>query len=43
MKEMFGDRVTTVEIQNASHALIPEQPEAVVAALVTYGKLLFNK
>jgi hypothetical protein len=30
MKDEFGDRVTLVVIDNASHALIPEQPKAVV-------------
>ncbi|UUX35082.1 alpha/beta fold hydrolase [Fundicoccus culcitae] len=43
MRDLFGERVLTVEIPNASHSLIPEQPEAVVAALVTYGKWLFIK
>ena len=43
MKEMFGDRVTTVEIPNAAHALFPEQPEAVAVAIVTYARLLFAK
>jgi pimeloyl-ACP methyl ester carboxylesterase len=36
MKDEFGDRVTVVVIENASHALIPEQPKAVVNALVTW-------
>jgi pimeloyl-ACP methyl ester carboxylesterase len=36
MKDEFGDRVTLVVIENASHALIPEQPKAVVNALVTW-------
>ena len=43
MREMFGDRVTTVEIPNASHGLFPEQTEAVTAAIVTYARLLFAK
>jgi pimeloyl-ACP methyl ester carboxylesterase len=33
MKNEFGSRVTVMVIPNASHALIPEQPEAVVEAL----------
>jgi pimeloyl-ACP methyl ester carboxylesterase len=36
MKDEFGDRVTVAVIENASHALIPEQPKAVVNALVTW-------
>jgi pimeloyl-ACP methyl ester carboxylesterase len=40
MKEEFGDRVTIVVIPNASHALIPEQPAAVSAAIVTWMRNL---
>ena len=40
MKDEFGDRVTVVVIENASHALIPEQPKAVVNALVTWASSL---
>jgi pimeloyl-ACP methyl ester carboxylesterase len=36
MKEEFGERVTVRVIPNASHALIPEQPKAVVEALTTW-------
>ncbi len=36
MKDEFGDRVTVVVIENASHALIPERPKAVVNALVMW-------
>lgn len=32
----FGDRVSTVVIPNASHALIPEQPVAVAQEVVTW-------
>jgi len=42
MRDMFGKRVTAVEIPNSSHGLFPEQPEAVTAAIVTYARLLFN-
>jgi pimeloyl-ACP methyl ester carboxylesterase len=38
MKDEFGDRVTVMVIPNASHALIPEQPKAVVEALTTWIK-----
>jgi pimeloyl-ACP methyl ester carboxylesterase len=33
LKDEFGSRVTIAVIANASHALIPEQPDAVVAAI----------
>jgi pimeloyl-ACP methyl ester carboxylesterase len=36
MREEFGERVTIVVIPNASHALIPEQPAAVVDAIVKW-------
>ena len=36
MKDEFGDRVTVVIIPDASHALIPEQPAAVVDALLSW-------
>jgi pimeloyl-ACP methyl ester carboxylesterase len=40
MKDEFGSRVTIAVIQNASHALIPEQPLAVVEALTAWIKTL---
>jgi pimeloyl-ACP methyl ester carboxylesterase len=40
MKDEFGSRVTVVVIPNASHALIPEQPKAVVEALSQWIKSL---
>lgn len=36
LKDEFGDRVTVERIEDASHALIPEQPAAVAAALVRW-------
>ncbi len=36
-KEQFADRVTVVVIEQASHAVIVEQPEAVSAALIAYA------
>ena len=36
MREEFGDRVSIAVITNASHALIPEQPAAVVDAIVKW-------
>jgi pimeloyl-ACP methyl ester carboxylesterase len=38
MKNEFGSRVTVMLIPNASHALIPEQPKAVVEALSRWIK-----
>ena len=40
MKEELGDRVTITVIAGASHALIPEQPKAVVDALAKWIKAL---
>jgi pimeloyl-ACP methyl ester carboxylesterase len=40
MKDEFGNRVTIAVVPNASHALIPEQPQAVVAALAAWIKTL---
>jgi pimeloyl-ACP methyl ester carboxylesterase len=40
MKDEFGDRVTVAVIPNASHALMPEQPKAVVDALVAWIRTL---
>jgi pimeloyl-ACP methyl ester carboxylesterase len=40
MKDEFGDRISIAVIPNASHALIPEQPKAVVAALAVWIKTL---
>src|SRR5579864_9620538 len=40
MREEFGERVSVVVIPNASHALLPEQPDAVADAIVAWiGKL----
>jgi pimeloyl-ACP methyl ester carboxylesterase len=36
MREEFGERATIVVIPNASHALLPEQPTAVVEAIVAW-------
>ena len=36
LKDELGDRVTVMVIPNASHALIPEQPKAVVEALTAW-------
>ena len=36
IKQEFGERATIVVIPNASHALLPEQPAAVVEAIVAW-------
>jgi pimeloyl-ACP methyl ester carboxylesterase len=38
LKSMLGDRVTVVVIPNASHALVPEQPAAVSAAIASFAR-----
>lgn len=43
MKDEFGDRVTVVLIENASHALFPERPREVAAALAGWIKRLPSK
>jgi pimeloyl-ACP methyl ester carboxylesterase len=40
LKDELGDRVTVVVIPNASHALLPEQPRAVVDAIVAWIRKL---
>jgi pimeloyl-ACP methyl ester carboxylesterase len=40
LKEEFGERVTVVVIPDASHALIPEHPAAVVEAMVAWMRKL---
>jgi len=40
LKDEFGERVTVAVIPDASHALIPEQPGAVVAAIVGWMRKL---
>jgi pimeloyl-ACP methyl ester carboxylesterase len=40
LKDVLGDKVTIRVIANASHALIPEQPEAVVSAIVGWVRTL---
>jgi len=40
MRDEFGERVSVVVIPNASHALMPEQPDAVVGAILTWIKKL---
>ncbi len=40
MKEEFGDRITVAVIPDASHALVPEQPAAVVDTVVAWMRKL---
>ena len=40
LREELGDRVTVVAIPEAGHALVPEQPQAVVAALLGWMRTL---
>jgi pimeloyl-ACP methyl ester carboxylesterase len=40
LKDEFPDRVTVAVIPNASHALLPEQPAAVVAAIAAWVRKL---
>jgi pimeloyl-ACP methyl ester carboxylesterase len=40
-KERFADRVTIVVIEQSSHAVIAEQPDAVSAALICYARQLW--
>ncbi|OBI14225.1 alpha/beta fold hydrolase [Mycobacterium sp. E2497] len=36
LRARYGERVSTVVIDDASHALFPEQPDAVAAAIIEY-------
>ena len=36
LKNEFPTRVTLVELDRAAHALLPEQPDAIAAAVLTY-------
>jgi pimeloyl-ACP methyl ester carboxylesterase len=40
LRDELGDRVSVAVIANASHALLPEQPKAVVAAIVAWVRKL---
>lgn len=42
LKSMLGDRVTIVVIKNASHALAPEQPQAMADAIADFAKKVFS-
>ena len=38
LRDEFGDRVTIAVVKDASHALLPEQPAAVIEAIVGWVK-----
>ena len=40
IRDEFGDRATVIVIENASHALVPEQPAAVIQAIVGWMRKL---
>jgi pimeloyl-ACP methyl ester carboxylesterase len=40
LEKALGNRVTVIEIPRAGHALVPEQPEAVAAAIGAYAQTL---
>ncbi|MDB5572484.1 MAG: Alpha/beta hydrolase [Hyphomicrobiales bacterium] len=43
MREDFGERVSIALIRNASHALIPEQPDAVVSAVCDWMRRIGHR
>jgi len=40
LKDVLGDRVTVQVIANASHAMVPEQPQAITQAIVAWVRTL---
>jgi pimeloyl-ACP methyl ester carboxylesterase len=42
LKSLLGDRVTIVVIPNASHALFPEQPNAVAQAIAAFARRVYG-
>jgi pimeloyl-ACP methyl ester carboxylesterase len=40
MKEEMGDRVELIDIEGAGHAMLPEQPEKIAAALIAFARRL---
>jgi len=41
LRQEFGDRVTVAEIENAGHALFPEQPNAILRAVLAFLAIHF--
>jgi pimeloyl-ACP methyl ester carboxylesterase len=42
LKEEYGDRITVIDIENAAHALLPEQPELIAQIIINYLRSHFN-
>lgn len=42
LKSMLGDRVQVVVLKNAGHAMAPEQPKAMAAAIATFAKAQYT-
>ena len=42
LKEEYGDRITVLDIENAAHALLPEQPQAIARAVIDYLKDFYD-
>ena len=40
MKEEMGDRVELIDIEGAGHAMLPEQPEKIAAAIIAFARRL---
>ena len=38
LKEEYGDRITVIDIDNAAHALLPEQPKAIATTVIDFLK-----
>ena len=38
LKEQLGERVRVVDIPNAGHALLPEQPAAIASEIIVFLK-----
>jgi pimeloyl-ACP methyl ester carboxylesterase len=36
LKETLGDRVQLIDLADAGHALLPEQPEAIAEAIIAF-------
>ena len=38
LKKEYGDRITVIDVENAAHALLPEQPELIAEVTINYLK-----
>lgn len=43
LKGMLGDRVTVVVLKNAGHAMAPEQPQAMAAAIAAFARGVYAR